>query len=318
MKLKINPTIEDRMDAVIARYRGMPYFDVLREFKLTPKEFMLAIGELSDFIDLTSGTGKQIFEVLVSDSKRRNELFNMGYDYIKEQYDRICGRIPGKKQVRFCDGTFFHPENIENIVYYSLTSNNPQLGSSVRSDVIGGIKKLPYNLRDYFYNIRLAGLMSVFKKGERNSPLIILKIFDCVYQKRTGDNSLFDLGEREHLHPWGDNFIAQKRFWRDYKNVRSAVYHILTENHHELASESRMEVTREIKNLPSNLSDYFFGIGLCSLMFRGLKKGDKGSPLVVLKIFDDVWQEKTGNKSLFDKTQEIYLETDGKNRVIRI
>ena len=47
------------------------------------------------------------------------------------------------------------------------------------------------------------------------------------------------------------------------------------------------------------------------------EKGKQGSPLTVLKVFDRVYQRKTGDSSLFDKTQKYYLEFDAQNRLIR-
>jgi hypothetical protein len=50
-------------------------------------------------------------------------------------------------------------------------------------------------------------------------------------------------------------------------------------------------------------------------MISAFKKGEQDSPLAVLKIFNKVYQEKTQEASLFDKTQKIYLKTVKKNRI---
>jgi hypothetical protein len=41
------------------------------------------------------------------------------------------------------------------------------------------------------------------------------------------------------------------------------------------------------------------------------------SPLGIIEIFDDAYQERTGDKSLFDRTQAEYLTFDKQNRLVR-
>ncbi|PIN86428.1 hypothetical protein COV19_05080 [Candidatus Woesearchaeota archaeon CG10_big_fil_rev_8_21_14_0_10_44_13] len=211
MRPKYNPTIEDCIEAIIARDRGMPYPEVLKTFELTPNKFARTISmELGSYIALTSGERRKILEGIISDPERRRELFNMGEEFVKEQYDRIQGRIHREKQSHFYHGTHFHPKNVDALVYYALTSNNPSLSSNCRNVVIEGIKNLPLDLAKYFMKIGLRGLMSneIACRGKADSPLAILKIFDKVYRQKTGDASLFDLSQKEHLHRWGDNFMA--------------------------------------------------------------------------------------------------------------
>jgi len=159
--------------------------------------------------------------------------------------------------------------------------------------------------------------MNTFEKGKQGSPLTVLKVFDRVYQRKTGDSSLFDLSQQHHLHKWGDNFRAPCSYWQNSSNVEEAVYHTLTENNPQLASIDREDVIGSIKNLPPNLQDYLSNIGLLGLMTASFAKGKRGSPLVVLEVFDGVYQRKTGDSSLFDKTQKYYLEFDAQNRLIR-
>ena len=208
--------------------------------------------------------------------------------------------------------------NVETAVYHTLSENNPQLKSQDRVDVISAIKSLPINLADYLHGIGLGGLMmNAFPKGEIGSPLAVLKVFDRAYQQKTGDKSLFDLSEELHLHEWGDKFNAPNSYWAKQINVETAVYHILTENNPQLSSQDRVDVISAIKSLPTNLTDYLSDIGLVGLMSQAFPKGETNSPLAVLKVFDRAYQQKTGDNSLFDKTQQSYLDYYKSNILIR-
>ena len=79
----------------------------------------------------------------------------------------------------------------------------------------------------------------------------------------------------------------------------------------------RIEIIAGIKNLPTNLKDYFHEIGLGGLMKNAFEKGKQDSPLAVLEVFDRVCQRITGDESLLDKSQRYHLSFDGKNRLIR-
>jgi len=52
-------------------------------------------------------------------------------------------------------------------------------------------------------------------------------------------------------------------------------------------------------------------------MMNAFEKGKIDSPLAVLEVFDQVYQEKTGNPNLFDKTQGDYIEVETRNRLVR-
>ena len=73
------------------------------------------------------------------------------------------------------------PKNIRDII------------QNILDDMPSGFKNLPTDLQKYFKNIGLGGLMvEAFGKGKQGSPLAALEVFDIVYQKKTGDASLFD------------------------------------------------------------------------------------------------------------------------------
>lgn len=193
-------TIDDYMGAISSRDKGLPYQEMMRIFRITPNQFAKVVSNIDSLVKMAEGERRERLEAIARDQKRKEELFNMGEEFVKEQYDRIQGRIPGEKQDLFYKGTLFHHKNVETIVYYALTLNNPRLLSTNRDEVIECIKKLPYNLQKYLHNLGLSGLMNyVFPKGKRNSPLAVLKIFDKVYREKTGDKSLFYLAQKRYL-----------------------------------------------------------------------------------------------------------------------
>jgi len=201
-------------------------------------------------------------------------------------------------------------------VYIALTTDNPILKSRNREKVISEIKKITSNFQEYLRSLKLSGMFNCTqKKGEKGSPLAVLKIFDKVYQEKTLEASLFDLTQKGHLHEWGDTFNAPNNYWKNPSNVEKAIYHSLTEENPELASSDRKEVIDAIKKMSGRLQDHLHSIGLYGLMISAFKKGEQDSPLAVLKIFNKVYQEKTQEASLFDKTQKIYLKTVKKNRI---
>lgn len=108
---------------------------------------------------------------------------------------------------------------------------------------------------------------------------------------------------------------SQKQFYDGTyahpENVKVLVYYALTVNNPKLALTSRSEVIEAINTLPSDLGDYIQKIKLGGLMGNAFKEEEKGSPLAVLKVFDQVYQEKTEGASLFDLSQEDHLHEWG-------
>jgi len=305
------PTLDDYVGAVLDRDSDMPYAEVLEIYGITPNQFLRAINhDLSDLINTTSGGTRRILQEIQSDNNRKVELFRMGEEFVQQQYLNVRN----KRQKRIYGGTYYHPENTEHLVYFALTHNNQELASVNRTEVIEGVKSLPTNLAEYFHGIGLAGLMTnAFGKGENNSPLAVLRVFDNVYQRKTGDASLFDLSQEEHLHEWEKDRSTPQSYWKKRDNVERAVYHTLTENNPKLTYTNRVKVIEGIKSLPTNLLDYFHSLGLIGLMSNAFGKGERGSPLAVLKVFDKAYQRTTGDISLFDLSQEDHLHEWGDN-----
>ena len=303
MKRKIS--LDDRISAIIDRDSGIPYTEVLEKYDITPGQFFRAVRrDIGTLTELTTGETKQTLQQISSNRDRERELFNMGEEFVKEQYCRV---MEGAQACLYW-GTFVHPENVNALVYHALTSKHLKLASNNRQTVVEGIKNLPFNLKDHFHSLGLNGLMiHAFEKGKQGSPLAVLEVFDRAYRRKTEDVSLFDLTQKDHLHKWGDNFNAPRSYWQNPANVEEAIYHTLTENHPELASQGREEVVQGIKNLPRDLFNYFRSLGLGGLMAKAFEKGKQNSPLAVLEVFDRVYQKNNNDASLFDLTQKKHL-----------
>lgn len=298
--------LENRVNVVLDRDNGIPYADVLARYDISPNQFArTVIRNLDDLVQSTRGRRKQQLKRIISDDKRRIELFNMGEDFIKKQYDRVIA----EEQSNFYEGTLKHPENINNMVYCAFVSDNPKLKSKNRKKVIKEIQNLPDNLAKHLHNLKLYGLMTN-QSGINDSPLTVLELFDTVYQRKSQDDSIFDLTQKEHMHKWESAGRASNLYWKNTDNIEEAIYHTLTENHPSLASKNRKEIIETIKNLPSTLGDYFHGLGLCGLMMNAFEGEERDSPSAVFEVFDRVYQRKTGNQSLD-------LKFDGNNRLIR-
>jgi len=310
MTRRRTPSLEDRIDAIITRDSGMSYESVLNTFDISSGQFAIAVlRDISDYISFAKGEDKIRLERIRKDNQRRIALFTMSEDFLKRQYEGImAGEQPG-----FPKGTYKSPHNVEFIIYYAMTQSKPQLISGDRKKVVETIKSIN-GLKGYFSSIGLMGLLgNMFKLNPSSRALMI---FDKSYQKRRNDKSLFDLTQKEHLHPWGDNYNAPREYWRNPKTILAAVYHLLTEDKPRLASGDRSEVIEGIKNLPGNLFEYLGSLGIGGMMANWPKNLREWSPSVVLNIFDQAYQEKTGDKSLFDLNESKHIHKWGEGFMV--
>jgi len=317
MKTK-KPSIENLVEAVILKDSGEPYSEVIEAYGLSPNQYARFINQDMDCVfDNIDTPHRETLSQIASDPDRRIELFRMDDDFLKRQQDRMTGKIPEESQYLIYEGTLSHPENIKTIVVYTLTSNHPKLESSDRKEVIQTIRGFTKNLRIYLNTIGLRAVSEcpiVRKSG--HPALEILKIFDKYYQERTGDASLFDLTQKEHIHNWGRDMHAPGVYWTDSSNVEEAVYHILTEAHPLLGSNKRTVVMQAVKNLPENRHNYFLSLdGMAAIMKRG---SGENSPLGVIQAFDRAYQKKMEDVSLFEEPtpKPNHLKVYGKNRII--
>jgi len=295
--------LDDYINAVLDRDRGIPYLMVLDRHDLTPEQFFRAVKRIDSFIEQSSGKVRKTLEKISSDESRQRELFDMGEEFAREQYDQLSqGAIN-----RLYSGTRLHPKNVRELIYYALISENPKLKSRNRKKVIEGIKELPKNLKEYFSKRKLRGATE--RLGD--SSLAILREFDKAYQEKTGDASLFDLRQKYHLHEWGDQFNAPLAYWHYSENVEKAVYHTLAERCPSLTLKDRNKVIQGIKRLPYDLLNYFRIIGLGGLMMCAFEGKKRDSPLAVLEVFDRVYMRETGDTSLFDLSQPEHLHKWG-------
>tara|TARA_Y100000310_G_scaffold242566_1_gene246715 strand:+ start:160 stop:1464 length:1305 start_codon:yes stop_codon:yes gene_type:complete len=315
--------IDNYTQAILDRDSGVPYAEVLGGYQISPNQFYRAATRNMD--TLIGGCGnetvRQTLADISNDEERTSNLFNMGEEFIQAQYNRVMGRKEVETQKKFYEGTLQNSANIEHLVYCAissaLTSRNPDLDLADREQVVEGIRKFPSNLHRYFAKIKLSGLSQSEPSRVRydvdlGSPLAILEVFDIVYRRKTSDASLFDLGQKTHLHKWGKDLQAPQAYWKVPANQEEAVYHTFTENHPRLASTDRDEVIRGILESRLNRASYLTrDMDLCGLM-DSLGKGEQNSPLAVMRIFDRAFRDRTKNPSLFDTNQALHLIPWGK------
>jgi len=296
------PSLEDCVDAIIARDSGMPYEHVLKAFDISPNQFFFAAKkDIRDYIKNTSGDTKTRLNEIANSPPRTIELFNMGQKVVETQYDSLMNG----NQSRLWHGTLVNRANVNTLIYYALGFHNPLLRSNKRREVIEGVKNLSSDLQAYLQSLKLSGLMgNLF----HNSPVTILKIFNQAYQDKTGDKSLYDLSQPEHLHRWV-MFKAPQGYWKEGVHTKEAVYHTLTEMNPELASDNRDRVIQAVQIIPSNLYECLVSNGLSGLLDQ------KVAIPSILTIFDRAYQERTGNPGLFDSNQNIYLELNSEPRI---
>ncbi len=304
----LRSTLEQRINAIIDRASGLPYPEVLETHRLTPNQFDIAVNrDLAELALSATGKAKHVLEGILADDERRMELFRMGEEFLQKQYLQVVAERSARGRGKFCHGTLLHPANVELLIYYALTFHNPKLASLNRTEVVHGIRTLPQCLSPYFARIGIGGVMM---HALENSPLSVLQAFDRVYQRKTGDVSMFDLSQPEHMHEWSD-FKASQAYWQDPLRAEKAVYHTLSENNPLLKSTNRAEVIQGLKVLPRNLGAYFTTLGLSGLQSRK----HQTSEFAILKAFDRTYQRITGDASLFDQTQQLCLRVnfeDGK------
>jgi hypothetical protein len=290
-------SIEDKVNTLLYRL-DHSYEETLSTFEITPTQFCRIVTR--DLHQLKSANGLTALE----DPNKVAELFIMSKDFLTKQYDRLMGRITGERQSRFYEGTFKHQSNVDFLIWHILTYNHPDLKSSNRKTLASAIKKMPHNLKRYFFKIGMNGILcKCFSKGELGSPLAAIRRYDVQHQITAGINTLFDLKEKYHIHPWGEkNMSAPNGYWKKAENVNSAIYHLLTEQHPDLTSENPETVASTLNGLPDcaqgNLQDYFYDIGMRGLMNKGFCKGETGSPKAVIRRFDLVYRKKTGNGTI--------------------
>ncbi len=314
--------LEERIDIILMREAGIPYSKVLEVADLTPQRYFSAVTRLERFIEssqdyLADNFGKRgelVLEIFQS-KERKERLFRMEEQCLREQYDDI---LAGRQRA-FVDGTFKDRENVRVLVYHALTRHIPALASSERSEVITAIQDMPTDVRDYLHEIGLHGLMmNGFERGRIDSPLAVFEEFDVMYKRRTGDAGLFDLTQKEHIHPWNLGIKAPNRYWKDCReNVQTAIYHVLTEQDGRLASSDRETVIKAIYEMRSDLYDYLHEMGFGGLMMNAFNGSRKDSVEEVFREFDKASMKATGNASLFDRRHKTYIAFGSRNMLIR-
>ena len=302
----------DLRDAIIKRASGrLSFLETIEEYSITPGMLAQAFTMNRKRV-LRSAPPRQrpLLEQIVTDEEKRPGFFRMDYGFLEEQYLRVSGGKRKKPQEQFVKGTFFNPENVEDIVYIALKLDNPQLESGSRRDAVNTLKNLPKGLKKYLVGLGLGGLMNnAFEGAKKGSPLAVIEAFDRAYQRIRNDlYSLFELSRPLHLHKWGEQFKAPQSYWDNPKNVAETVYHMMTQHTPQkkvmslLNSKTRKEVVQGISKLPKALDEYFVYGELSRITGKG------NTVLQLLEAFDRGYQKVTGDKhSLFELSEEYHL-----------
>lgn len=307
-------TIDRYVSAILDRGNGMCYSDVLGKHGLPPNGFADALMHIEDYIQIVDSQTAGSLKKIIEREGGKLGLFEMDYDYIKQQYSRL---LDGKQKI-LDRGSLMHPKNVDRIIYCAFVTSNPDFESLKREEIIRAANNMPLEKWSYYLELRLGGILAKGLDDKKQSPLALFKRFDRVYQEKTGDESLFELSIEPHLHQWGDKFKAQRGYWKNKNNIEAAVYHSLTENIPGLGSKNRKEIVKGFNELPSGLELYRF---FQDIQLRGVMNTLKGehinSPIQVMRVFDSVYQKITNDKSLFDTNEEYYLSFNRRNALKR-
>ena len=321
----VKPTEEVYLQAISTRAIGeLSYAETLDRFELSSAQLTRAVmRRLPDLAKQAINGEAVVLETLISDPKERERFFRMEKSYIEDQCRRINGEILGETQARYYDGTYFNHLNVDDIFYYVLTSNHKRLASENDEEAIQELKTIcteHKNLKQYLHSLGLKGPMGRgLNKGEQDSPLAVFKSYDRARQRYTGNPCLFELSEKVHIHEWDPIFKSPNSYWRvdgemNKDNVKRVVLHAITEAlqvaNPNLKINNQIEVTEGIGHFPTYLARYFHSLDLAGLMKHAFDKMDRDSPLAVLEIFDEAYQEEKGHASLFDQNQPVYLNKE--------
>ena len=340
-------SIENRIDAILARDRGMPYSDTLSTFGLTPRQFSESLNFRIDYlISNAEGTTNQTLQSIKQDSVRRANLLEMEEVFVRAQYRAMMrNRFDGKGS-KLPHGILIHPRNRENLAYHAIAFHNPGIYSYTNSAaeafeplnfkmlqasrrlIVGTLNNLKAfekegtiqgnhtGLKNY---LTIIGLDGLFQKPEDDgggcSPHNVFGLFDNAYRRKTGDASLFDLTQKEHLHRWSDVFNARLNYWQNPENVDEAVYHLLTEGNPLLASRERKTVVNAMHHFPTSVQKYFKTLGLGPVMGGAFETHE--STTGIFNVFNKIYMRITADKSLFDASEPYHLKFDRMHRLIR-
>jgi hypothetical protein len=284
---------------------------------------------------LESNEAPEILELILSDDVSFNEMFNMGERFIREQYENIFSAE--NEQSQFYSGTLQHRQNLRETVYYGIIRNYRQIDTFVRQsqrsldpDIKDYCRKIVINsiilmceehtdLQNYFKRIHFGGIMSQQFPDENDQNRIIMEImtvFDEMYVQKTGDKSLFDLSENMHLHYWTP-FVAPMNYWSDESNIENAIYHSVTELYVNTGHEDRQVAMQAFLDLSRGWKDSKIKeMGLDGLF--NTRNEIRFTVTEFFNYFDKRYISLTGNKGLFDKTQNEYLEVTKRGLQLRI
>lgn len=301
---------------------GKPFYDVLRDNKITHFNLIKNLHRLPSFPELVTDKGKRrTLEGIVADP---NRLFLVSEDELSKEYDAVSDG----QQSSIHSRNYHHPYNRQFIAYYAVVSTLPSarvfLGEKFSKDkrdllvseILGDREKgksgIPDNHRRFFKARHLNSLMSYHTTDYPGSTQNIWDMVDGYYMRKTGDTSLFDQTRKSHLPDiektgWGCGIV-----YNNPKTMAARVYGILTKKTPEkiarkLASLNRKTIIEGLEDLAEsavNMVKYFRELGLGGAMVAGFNGLYKNSPKAIYAALDYQYQKVSRDKhSLFDTTQ---------------
>ncbi|RJQ15662.1 hypothetical protein C4573_05895 [Candidatus Woesearchaeota archaeon] len=141
----------------------------------------------------------------------------------------------------------------------------------------------------------------------RNIPDFLRESIDVLLADPQRTKELFRM-EPDYLHQQYDDLMSGEcdKFddgaFSHPENVKHIVYYALGIHTPLLDNPDRKAVLEGLRSLPYSLADHFIAIGL-----EGLLNTMKRSPLKLIQVFDQAYQDATGDKSLFDLKQETHM-----------
>lgn len=207
-------------------------------------------------------------------------------------------------------GMYSSFRNLYLICYIALCREHKQLCVKKRKKVIDYLlsDSFPSDIYDHFRNIGLTGLMKCIKLPDMKNTEMVLHFFDKGYQLKTEDTSLFNEKEETHLHLWDVCKKLPDKFWQEASNQKSAIKHILTESEFPVKSKNRNRYCKFILSIPHNKIRMFLKSFHIGGLLKYLTKQRENVYLFLIKQIDALYQEQTGQVSLFDQSRKPCLK----------
>ncbi|RLE45909.1 hypothetical protein DRJ22_03330, partial [Candidatus Woesearchaeota archaeon] len=182
-----------------------------------------------------------------SDDNLYCKLFEMQPETVEYYYD-----LKVKENKTLPLGFLISPKNCYNLIKNTLETNIEGFKEARRKEQIELIydKIIGYNsekgngAQQWFYKVKLSGLLVNGPFRKTSSPVSVLQWFDERYSKERSWNSWFDLEQEHHIHFWE---FGEHGLWDDEDNVYTVLKHVLEENLEGFKDASREEQVEIIR-----------------------------------------------------------------------